>query len=80
MIARPDAPDIGSLSSIVQGCREVKRLSNLTYNLRKQSNVIKGRKVMIDRSQYNESKPLDMHNLQFDIAVERLALVCRCLI
>ena len=29
---------------------------------------------MIDKSQYNESKPLDMHNLQFDIAAERLAL------
>jgi hypothetical protein len=27
---------------------------------------------MIDKSQYNESKPLDMHNLQFDIAAERL--------
>jgi len=29
---------------------------------------------MIDKSQYNESKPLDMHNLQFDIAAERLTL------
>jgi len=29
---------------------------------------------MIDKSQYNESKPLDMHNLQFDIAAERLAV------
>jgi glutamate dehydrogenase (NAD(P)+) len=29
---------------------------------------------MIDKSQYNESKPLDMHNLQFDIASERLAV------
>ena len=29
---------------------------------------------MIDKRQYNESKPLDMHNLQFDIASERLAL------
>jgi len=29
---------------------------------------------MIDKSQYNESKPLHMHNLQFDIAAERLAL------
>jgi len=30
--------------------------------------------MMIDKSQYNESKPLDMHNLQFDIAAERLAV------
>ena len=29
---------------------------------------------MIDKSEYNESKPLDMHNLQFDIALERLAV------
>ena len=29
---------------------------------------------MIDKSQYNESKPLDMHNLQFDIAAEHLAM------
>jgi hypothetical protein len=29
---------------------------------------------MIDKSQYNESKPLDMHHLQFDIAAERLPL------
>lgn len=29
---------------------------------------------MIDKSQYNESKPLDMHNLQFDVAAERLNL------
>ena len=29
---------------------------------------------MIDKSEYNESKPLDMHNLQFDIAAERLAV------
>ena len=29
---------------------------------------------MIDKSQYNESKPLDMHNLQFDIDAERLPL------
>ena len=29
---------------------------------------------MIDKSQYDESKPLDMHNLQFDIAAERLDL------
>jgi glutamate dehydrogenase (NAD(P)+) len=27
---------------------------------------------MIDRNQYDETKPLDMHNLQFDIAAERL--------
>ncbi len=30
--------------------------------------------MMIDKSEYNESKPLDMHNLQFDIAAERLAV------
>jgi glutamate dehydrogenase/glutamate dehydrogenase (NAD(P)+) len=29
---------------------------------------------MIDKNQYNESKPLDMHNLQFDIAGEHLFL------
>jgi glutamate dehydrogenase (NAD(P)+) len=29
---------------------------------------------MIDKSEYNESKPLDMHNLQFDIASERLSV------
>jgi len=29
---------------------------------------------MIDKSQYDESKPLDMHNLQFDMAAERLDL------
>jgi glutamate dehydrogenase (NAD(P)+) len=27
---------------------------------------------MIDRNQYDETKPLEMHNLQFDIAAERL--------
>ena len=29
---------------------------------------------MIDKSQYDESKPLDMHNLQFDIAAEPLPM------
>ena len=29
---------------------------------------------MIDKDQYDESKPLDMHNLQFDIAAQRLNL------
>lgn len=29
---------------------------------------------MIDKSKYDEAKPLDMHNLQFDIAAERLRL------
>lgn len=29
---------------------------------------------MIDKSKYSEAKPLDMHNLQFDIAAERLRL------
>jgi glutamate dehydrogenase (NAD(P)+) len=29
---------------------------------------------MIDKGEHDESKPLDMHNLQFDIAVERLNL------
>lgn len=29
---------------------------------------------MIDKDRYDESKPLDMHNLQFDMAVERLNL------
>lgn len=29
---------------------------------------------MIDKNQYNEKKPFDMHNLQFDIAAERLNL------
>lgn len=29
---------------------------------------------MIDKNRYDESKPLDMHNLQFDIAAERLNL------
>lgn len=29
---------------------------------------------MIDKKGYDENKPLDMHNLQFDIAAERLAL------
>ena len=36
--------------------------------------VFKEGEIMIDKSQYNESKPLDMHNLQFDIAAEHLAL------
>jgi glutamate dehydrogenase (NAD(P)+) len=29
---------------------------------------------MIDKTQYDESKPLDMHNLQFDVAAERIDL------
>ena len=29
---------------------------------------------MIDKSKYNEAKPFEMHNLQFDIAAERLHL------
>jgi len=29
---------------------------------------------MIDKNQYDENKPLDMHNLQFDIAAQRLNL------
>jgi glutamate dehydrogenase (NAD(P)+) len=29
-------------------------------------------KIMLDKSQYDENKPLDMHNLQFDLAAERL--------
>ena len=29
---------------------------------------------MIDKTRYDETKPLDMHNLQFDIATERLDL------
>lgn len=29
---------------------------------------------MVDKALYNENKPLDMHNLQFDIAAERLNL------
>ncbi len=29
---------------------------------------------MIDKNQSDESKPLDMHNLQFDLAAERLDL------
>ena len=29
---------------------------------------------MIDKSRYDEDKPLDMHNLQFDIAAERIGL------
>ncbi len=30
--------------------------------------------LMIDRSRYDENNPLDMHNLQFDIAAQRLDL------
>jgi len=29
---------------------------------------------MVDKSKYDESKPYEMHNLQFDIAAERLDL------
>ncbi|MGD8776090.1 MAG: Glu/Leu/Phe/Val dehydrogenase dimerization domain-containing protein [Syntrophobacterales bacterium] len=29
---------------------------------------------MIDKNQYDESKPLEMHNLQFDLAAERIDL------
>ncbi len=30
--------------------------------------------IRIDKNQYDENKPLDMHNLQFDIAAERINL------
>ena len=29
---------------------------------------------MIDKTSYDESEPLEMHNLQFDIAAERVNL------